>query len=399
MISNHLRAAGAGLAAAILVLLVISLAPGEASSSGEPNKMSRAGVSTSLDSYTLWLTPEWKKRPWQKKGKRIGWRLYYQPEGVAYKQIRLSISLAGKPKTGATAQKAKALEERLPKVLQESYPDGFMSGNMALAGSRALYVRYFVKDSTIFIFFPRRGNRLYDIYVWARGRVEKLPLEARNLLDTLRLPGQAPYQPASAGKESAPRPVTAKPISPSPSVSPGAAGGSQVAGVCYLAKQAAEGEVLGLSLGMPLAQVEKRHKVMPYTQGSYRLWEDQNPCLAKYEYHLAKKGFEKKTTSFAAVFGVNSKDPAKPLTSITAKIVCEPGMEVSRRIFAWYERTYGPPWKKTNRMDGTMKLGSRVVPAEFWHTWLLRGTGGRGFILEIKRRNNFAYYTITVKDQ
>ena len=185
---------------------------------------------------------------------------------------------------------------------------------------------------------------------------------------------------------------------PSTQPSGAAAGSSSIAGVCYVANQAASGKVLDLKLGMPKAQVEKNHQVLPYQTGSYRLWEDKNPCLANYSYSLAKKGFAKKQANYALVFEVDEKNPAKPLKSIQAKIVCGKGIELSKRLFAWYAKTYGEPAKKTNKMDGTMNLGSRVISAEFWHTWHLKGGGGLPpMSLKIKRRNDFEYYTITLK--
>lgn len=112
---------------------------------------------------------------------------------------------------------------------------------------------------------------------------------------------------------------------------------------------------------------------------------------------MAKEGFEQKPTTHAVILEVNNNDPNKPLSIIEAKIICEPGTDVSRRLFDWYAKTYGPPAKKTNTMDGTMQLGSRVMSSEFWHTWRFRTPDGRAVSLEIKRRNDFAYYTITLE--
>lgn len=101
------------------------------------------------------------------------------------------------------------------------------------------------------------------------------------------------------------------------------------------------------------------------------------------------------------VFEVDTKDPAEPVKRIEAKIVCEPGIDLSRRHFSWYAKAYGAP-KKSHKMDmdATMKLGSRVISAEYWHTWHFMSAGDRPpMFLQIERPNDFEYYIITLKTQ
>jgi hypothetical protein len=380
-----------------------------------------AGVRLTLDDYTLWVTPEWEKYPWAKDGRHRGWRLRYQPDGNREKSSGLNISLAAEPTIGETIEDAFATQDRMLNTIRDNYPDGFLAQNIPMAGGRALILRHYNKGNTIFIIFPHIENRLYDVYVWVKGKVAALPSPAEKLLATLTLPGQIPYQPAAVAAddmmEPMPGPVDAgvppavkddtaasMPTSDSTPAedrsSPSsntATGSSQVAGVCYLAEEAASGKFLDLRLGMPIAEVEKRYQVLSYSSGAYRLFKAPNPCLANYEYELAKQGFEQKPTSHAVTFEVDKTDPAKPLCSIRAKIICEPGIEVSRQLFDWYAKAYGPPAKKTNTMDGTMKLGSRVISNEFWHNWQLQTPDGRPVSLEIKRRNDFAYYIITLE--
>jgi hypothetical protein len=383
----------------------------------------RGGASISLDDYTLWITPDWKKYSWTKNGRHRGWRLRYQPGGIPGKASGLHISLAAEPTIGGTIDEIFATQDRMLNMVKAKYPDGFLARNMPLAGGRAIILRYYNKGNTVFIAFPHIGNRLYDLYVWVKGKVDTLPAEANELLSTLTLPGQIPFQPAATAEKAMFEPITgsanesvssalqdsaAAPV-PGLSESPPDAGqslpssteinsmASQVAGVCYLAEKAASGEILDLRLGMPIAEVEKRYRVFSYSSGAYRLYKAPNPCLANYEYELAKQGFEQKPTSHAVTFEVNKKESARPLSSIVAKIICEPGIEVSRRLFDWYAQTYGPAAKKTNEIDGTMKLGSRVISNEFWHTWHLQSPDGKPVSLEIKRRNDYAYYTITLE--
>jgi tetratricopeptide (TPR) repeat protein len=190
----------------------------------------------------------------------------------------------------------------------------------------------------------------------------------------------------------------ARPSAPAKPVGQAQTGKSPVPGVCYAAEHADSGQVLDLKLGMAMDEVKKRHQVMPYTRDDYRLWEDKHPCLAHYSYGLSYSGVKKKDSSFAATFRVDEKQPHKPVWKIQAKIVCGTGIELSRRLFAWYAERYGPPLKKVNKMDGMQNLGSLRIPMEYWHIWHLKGKNGQPpLYLEIKRRNSFEYYTITLK--
>jgi len=408
MSSVRVRLINAGYGGLVLVFFLVFCAPPVALGAWNQKNAANvaAGARLHLDDYTVWASADWKKLPWKKKGKHRGWRLHHQPEGMTKKQIRLSLSLAAKPTQGASLEEIFAEQDRMLHVIKNNYPDGFLAQNMMVAGQRALILRYYDDGSTIFILFPYTRFNLYEIYVWVDGEVQSLPHPAEALLKTLTLPGQTPYEPAASGEAVArqpdmtPAPAQA-PVSPPPAPAGSATVPSPVGGVCYVADRAAAGQVLDIKLGMPKAHVEKSHKIIGYQTGSYRLWEEKNPCLANYEYRLAPKGFKKEETSHAVVFEVDTKNPAEPVKSIEAKIVCEPGIDLSRRLFAWYAKAYGPPEKSHKMdMDATMKLGSRVISAEYWHTWHFKSAGDRPpMSLQIKRRNHFEYYTITLKTQ
>ena len=391
--------------AAVSLFLLAMIFNSSAQAAWYQNKQGKSpvGASLDLDEVTVWASPNWTKQPWGKDGKRRGWRLRHQPQGNNDDSSGLSINFVAEPRTRSSLEKLLLEQDRILRVMRKNYPENFLVQNMPVAGERVLIMRFYNRGDTIFLVLPRTGKKLYEVYIWVRGKVEALPGPAQEILDTLTLPGQPPYQPplAEAGPQAqpSPPPPPAPPKPQQPAVPPDPPkAGPVLDGVCYLADKADSGRVLDLRLGMPLAQVERNHRVIPYTRGSYRLWESKDPCLACYEYELAPKGFEKKKTNFAVVFEVDEKNPAKPMTRIEAKIVCGEGLELSRRLFGWYAEKYGPPDKKTNEMDGTMNLGSKVVSAEFWHTWHLKGKGSNPSIgLEIKRRNDFAYYTVTLQ--
>ncbi len=398
---------------ALLVLLVGLFL---AASASIAVSASSQGKDTQLADFKLQITQDWSQADWTKNGNKIGWRLRYQPGGIDVSQSTLSISLAAEPKTGASKDDVYARQVEILREIKQSFANGFAVQNMDIRGERTLVLRYYDDGNTIFIVLPHTPTKLYDIYVWNKGKAESMPQPAKDLLAGMSLsPGAAPApeEPEEAVIVETTAAPTAQPVdeanpaaTAAPTVAPKpetpAMQGSPVKNACYMAADAGSGNVVTLKMGMSLADVEAKYQVVPQSSstsenGKYRVWQAKIPCLAYYRYAFSSvRGVEKEKDFAAMTFDVDETKPDKPITRIVAKIICQEGLDASKEIFGWYAQTYGPPAKEVNKMDGITKFGSMEMPNVFWRIWDIQGTGGAPakMSMKVSRRNDFAYYTI-----